>query len=514
MELHLYWGDFHTNLHPRHLPKVEDTYRAAREYLDFFPVAYYPFYDYRANGLRVETWRQRREFLHDWDLLRQVVREYHAPGEFVTFLGYEWHGNRTRYGDHNVYYFDDGPLSDAETLEELYDHLRVHRGLAIPHHTGYAVGQRGKDWNVHDDDLSPFAEIYSGHGSSEGCDTPFTLYRNASMGPRVSGGTVQEGLARGYRLGIIASGDNHQGFPGVWGNGLAAVYASELTREALWESFLRRRVYGVTGDRIRLEFWINEHFLGEELTAEGPVKVTGQVIGSQALDRVELLRNNRVIHTWNHTGAWEVPTGGSVRAKLQVECGWGPAAHYGFRIGERHWEGTLELSEGRFVGWEGCFTWFGQKVEQSAAREVHFALTTRPRGQQATGASQQSIIFEVEAPLTAELCLTVGTTRTTFTLAEALQNSRCVAFLEEVKQTIREQFELEPERIENPDVFWHNAYKVKIHRAVPEAGYKLRLEFVDEDPPSGRNFYYLRVSQLNGQMAWSSPIWVTKPALS
>ena len=33
--------------------------------------------------------------------------------------------------------------------------------------------------------------------------------------------------------------------------------------------------------------------------------------------------------------------------------------------------------------------------------------------------------------------------------------------------------------------------------------------FKEEDiENSGRSFYYLRVSQLNGQYAWSSPIWV------
>ena len=26
----------------------------------------------------------------------------------------------------------------------------------------------------------------------------------------------------------------------------------------------------------------------------------------------------------------------------------------------------------------------------------------------------------------------------------------------------------------------------------------------------GRNYYYLRITQINGQMAWSSPIWIDK----
>jgi uncharacterized protein YlxP (DUF503 family) len=95
-----------------------------------------------------------------------------------------------------------------------------------------------------------------------------------------------------------------------------------------------------------------------------------------------------------------------------------------------------------------------------------------------------------------------------FTLREAFQKTHIIAMVEEIQDEIKEKFGVSVENIENPDIYWHNAYKVKIERAVPEIGYDVPFEFVDEKPPRGRNFYYLRVSQLNGQMAWSSPIWV------
>jgi len=37
---------------------------------------------------------------------------------------------------------------------------------------------------------------------------------------------------------------------------------------------------------------------------------------------------------------------------------------------------------------------------------------------------------------------------------------------------------------------------------------ELDFEFVDEDIPEGENWYYLRVSELGGGLAWSSPIFV------
>jgi hypothetical protein len=72
---------------------------------------------------------------------------------------------------------------------------------------------------------------------------------------------------------------------------------------------------------------------------------------------------------------------------------------------------------------------------------------------------------------------------------------------------LKDQFGLTPEDVPSPDVLYHNAPKVKVHRAVPAAGYTAQLTLSDTPPP-GRSCYYARISQTNGQMAWTSPIWV------
>ena len=38
------------------------------------------------------------------------------------------------------------------------------------------------------------------------------------------------------------------------------------------------------------------------------------------------------------------------------------------------------------------------------------------------------------------------------------------------------------------------------------------FEFTDANPSPGENYYYVRVQQVDGQLAWSSPIWVTSTA--
>ena len=43
------------------------------------------------------------------------------------------------------------------------------------------------------------------------------------------------------------------------------------------------------------------------------------------------------------------------------------------------------------------------------------------------------------------------------------------------------------------------------HRAVPPQGYRLEGRYIDAGGAPA--FYYLRVTQENGQMAWASPVW-------
>ena len=50
-----------------------------------------------------------------WSKLQRVTIDFHEPGKFVTYLGYEWSGNPGAGGDHNVYY-----LKDNQQIHRLY----------------------------------------------------------------------------------------------------------------------------------------------------------------------------------------------------------------------------------------------------------------------------------------------------------------------------------------------------------------------------------------------------------
>ncbi len=41
-------------------------------------------------------------------------------------------------------------------------------------------------------------------------------------------------------------------------------------------------------------------------------------------------------------------------------------------------------------------------------------------------------------------------------------------------------------------------------------GREVSFTFVDNEAESGESYYYVRVIQVDGEIAWSSPIWVNK----
>ncbi len=527
-DYNLYFGCAHTQFHPKkHLQFqngypdgtksweefVERAFQFAQGYLDFFPIIYYPAYTFRMSGdFIVESVGEKEEFADEWRKINELSRRYNKAGTLVTYPGYEWTGNRRRWGDHNVIFYDEeeAVLDLSMDVVDLFEGLRSRRAMAIPHHTGYRVGYRGKDWDHHDPEISPVAEVFSVHGSSEAIDAPYDLRMNAAMSPRVSGGTIQDGLNRGREFGVIASGDNASGFPGRWGMGLAAVWARDLSRKSIWEALSNRRTYGITGDRMRLEFSADGVPMGSELSTDGTVVFNGLVEGSDAIDRIELIRNGRVLNTLCHRGTWDAGPGttqdDTMEVKLRVELGWGPPPNKGVVLGNKEWNGSLSVKGGDIVDVERCFTRGGQKVSQNAS-DVEWKLTTGiNKTPYPHSDSQQALVFTIRGNKKTIIEIVSESVSFTTGIEEACEKSSMIAHPEAAQKYVADKHGLTDyeNRLQKE---YTNSYKTLIHRAVPRAAYDVPFRFEDT-PPSGESYYYLRVSQDNGQMAWSSPIWV------
>ncbi len=509
----LFWGDSHLNLHSRHMnaQTLQLTLAQAREMIDFFPMAYYPVERHRVKGFGVEDYLPDDVLQEQWRMICRFAATNNRPGELVIFPGYEWQGSGVS-GDHNVSFLEDHPpLIRCETLTQLYDEIR-RRGLsayAIPHHTAYKVGIRAKDWSVHDPLISPCAEIFSHHGSSESDEQCPGLFANRNMGPGTAGGTIEDGLARGLKFGIIASGDTHSGTPGVYGHGLMACWAEQLTRTGIWSAIAARRVYGVTSDRIELQFGVEGAEMGRAIDKKGPVHITASVCGGDAVDRIELLRNNRVIATHCHNGTWVAPGGDEpVRLKLRVECGWGARTNEIPDFGPRDWHCRIEVPNGQILAVEKCWRHTGQQVGAIDGSSCDFHFHT-PQQEPTGDLNMQGNIFEILTRPADAIRLIIEGKTIEMTAGEAMAGSRIVDFIDEASRYVQEHFALDPQQLPRVDRLYYTGHKAKIHRAIPEVGYTGHLDWTDHEPPVGVNHYRVRISQRNGAMAWSSPIWVT-----
>ncbi len=284
----IYWGDIHgktrySDGNCEWLPS--DYYQYARDvaHLDFSAVSDHDAeMDYLLSAA-------------DWEDIKNAGNKYNQPGKFVTLLGYEY-TNRVSGGDRNIYFRgNDGEVfhwdnPESNNPEKLWKKLKKYDCITIPHHPAHAwLGTRWE--HVPPVNIERLVEIFSAHGNSEcsGC-------RQALRFADYINGSVQAALAKGYRLGIIASGDIHSVRLGF--HGKAAVFAKSLSRENIWDALYQRRCYGTTGARIILDFKIDETMMGDSFSAhDKPLQIKTSVYGTDRIRKVELLRNNQVIHS-------------------------------------------------------------------------------------------------------------------------------------------------------------------------------------------------------------------------
>jgi hypothetical protein len=119
----------------------------------------------------------------------------------------------------------------------------------------------------------------------------------------IQGAFVRDALAKGYKLGIIGSGDTHDGHPGQRSvrapvTGIVGVYCEELTRDSVWEALKRRQVYATSGPKIILNFRVGDAPMGSEVvwpSSKGPVPIALRAVCCDIIETVEIIRNGEVL---------------------------------------------------------------------------------------------------------------------------------------------------------------------------------------------------------------------------
>lgn len=280
-----YWGDLHGQSEETvGTNSVEDYFRFARD------VSLVDFTGHQGNDFQITP-----EF---WQQIGQCAAAFDEPGRFVVFPGYEWSATTPAGGDRNVHYLEDGqPIhrtshwqvagdeegikDDRYPVGELFEQLKQGRpALVVPH-----IGGRPANLAYHDPDLEPVIEIYSAWGQFEWL--------------------LEEAIIRGYQVGFSGGSDDHKGRPGasypgsssfgVYG-GLTCVYATELTRAGIWEALKARRCYATSGQRIALDVRASvgdgtAHWMGEAFdTDQADVQLHVEATGTQEIEEILIVR--------------------------------------------------------------------------------------------------------------------------------------------------------------------------------------------------------------------------------
>jgi len=255
------------------------------------------------------------EWLTDrqWEYFVAVTNDFNEPGRFATLQGLEW--TSFRFGNRNVYFpGPEAPIwrSDDPVMGELsnlYRAAREHGAIVVPHHT--ATAQIGVDWSLgHDPQVERLVEIHSVWGTSERsvkAGNSFPIW-----GGEAAGRTVIDALQRGYRFGFLGGGDIHDGRPGdelhhlqdepdgyreLHRQGITGIWATALTREAVFDAMWNRRVYATTNARILLRFTVDGQPMGSQLPPAGPVAIHAHAMGTAPIARADLVHNGADVQT-------------------------------------------------------------------------------------------------------------------------------------------------------------------------------------------------------------------------
>ena len=107
---------------------------------------------------------------------------------------------------------------------------------------------------------------------------------------------------------MIGSSDDHRGRPGRSHWGLAGVWATELTRDAIFQGLYERRTLATTGVRILLDFSVDGAEPGQVAVVEGAADIEIRALAPSAIAWIELLHlppggeRVEVAHRWTGTG--------------------------------------------------------------------------------------------------------------------------------------------------------------------------------------------------------------------
>lgn len=461
----LYWGDLH-----RHSlisrctagdePELDDFYRYA------FDVCEYDFWAVTDHAENTSPYQ--------WWSIQKLADVLHVPDRFVPFYGFEW---TSATGHQNVVFesvLRGAPIysSTAEgsaTPAQLWAHLRGagQRSLTIPHHPGSAMVPF--DWSYHDEGMMRLVEVFQacrGNYEADGC------FRQFSDGT-LSGTFVQDGLLAGHRFGLIGSSDHGNGA------GYVGAYAEALTREAIFDALHARRTMAATTRDVVVDARLDGTFMGGVAapSSHPTLAVRAQAYGELA--RVEVVTPAGVVRRAAREP--EIPPG-QVAVPLRVEWSTGETSH-------TDWSGRLRVEGGTVLATR---YWSPEIVDVTADGIAWKAETRNFRSQYGAqrGGVELTVIGPPDAVVRVDTAAGAGAVRLGDLAAPTPVGAGRV----------------ELARGEQGTLMLQRGTGGLLGLGTDAMATSWELDVTEP------TWVYVRVILEDGEMAWSSPIWVAPPA--
>lgn len=432
-----------------------------------------------------DIWMDDRE----WKTLQEMAAKHRVPGRFTTILSFEW-TSRLLYGGHHNVFFRNAPgrrrvpNQKAPLLDELYAGLRRQNGtddvLIIPH------AHQAGDWSRNDPDMERLVEIQSGHGTFDWFGDKY--------------------LRNGFEVGFVGASDNHNGHPGYSGignrqmGGLAAALARENTADGIFDALRNRAVYATTGERIILDVTLNGSRMGRRQPQASAREIVCRIHGTAPIDAVDVIKNGELIYSKRYL---ESEIAEETWVRIVFESSTEVIGRRQVPRGGRPWRGAVVVEGARLLDYKD--PWFTQPAVYRTARNsgnrnrIDFEMNTRGRGKalllKLGGASPDTTVT-VDMQATRESLGSGGYERR----PQRLPANRVDFRLGSLEgQIARKEYRV----LEHTDA---------LSAQIVTRGQALDREFryTDRAAAAPGDYYYLRVRQIDGAMAWSSPFWVGK----
>lgn len=468
----LYWGDLHRHSLVSRCtsgdePSLEDFYRYAWDVCeyDFWAVT-----DHAENSTAYQWWS-----------IQKIADLLHVPDRFVPLYGFEW--TSAQRGHQNVIYgdvergapifsaFADGTTDPAGLWAGLAQHPQF-PAITIPHHPGSAMVHN--DWDYYDERFSRLVEVFQACRGNYESDTCFRQYSDGTA----TGTFMLDGLERGHRFGLIASSDHGHGASYV------GVLASSLSRGDVFEGLHARRTFAATTRDVVVDLRLGDHLMGEEVAWPSSARAREFTVHAQAyadIARLDLVRDGRVVHSVRPVAGDSVD--GELRVDARLE--WGEADV------TTDWDGDLSVTGGRLVVPE----FVGPEVTSASAERVTWVHRTYSFGEP-YGAQRGCVEVSIVGPREARVRARCGGRDVTLTLGEIVDGIASGGL------------DLDPPG-DDAAVPGRLRFQPSIG-ALESLGVRdLDVAFIDDDALGRSSYTYARLILVDGEMAWSSPIWVT-----